>query len=467
MTFGKNLFLSIALCASPSLLLAQIDVTDTGPLPRHDVENEHVVDLLDHSNYDFVGRSNPQGPYILSARNWTDLTGYAYDGSDSQFADRQYAYVTTGGFRPRGGFLVHHFGGVAVFDVTEAADPTYYGTMLPSCPDGDCSFLIRDAEVYDGIGFFSSDRDVDKNGGIFVYDLRADPLNPVQIDHLNDLNDGGLTKVHEIGLDVVGPGEAYLYVNDSVAEGRVTVYDVSDARAGITKVADIMNVSTHGVFAKDGALYVSGDDRVSVYDVSDIGNGNYSLLGEFMTPGGFTHSSWPDTYVNGAGEQRNVLYLTHEENGTDLQVWDVTEMLDPNTPASAEQIASVSNVDLATEQGTGDITNVHNLYLVGDTLYTSWTVGGMVVLDVSNPADPLVIDTFDTTRVEGSSNFAGAFGVNAALGPDRVLISDRATGLWVVDTSNYVPEPAGLSLAILTLLGCGPLCRRVAQRPDR
>ena len=76
----------------------------------------------------------------------------------------------------------------------------------------------------------------------------------------------------------------------------------------------------------------------------------------------------------------------------------------------------------------------------------------MVVLDVSNPAAPRVVDTFDTTNVETTSNFAGNFGVNPSLGLDRILLSDRANGLWVVDVSGVVPEPSALTITWSLLL---------------
>lgn len=432
-------------------------VTDVGPLPRHDVENEHVIGLLDQSNFRFVGRSNPQGPYSVAARNWTDLYGYTYDGTDPQFAGKQYAYVSTGGFTRRGNFTGTHRGGVAIFDVTADTDPTYLGTYLPPCAGpGNCSFLIRDVEIHDGIAYFSSDRPLDRNGGVFVADLRDDPANPTHLSQLNFPNNGGLSPVHEIGLDVVSPTEAYLYANDSTTTGTVNVYDISDPRnTPITRVADLLEVSTHGVYADNGTLFVAGNAKVTVFDVSDIGNGNFTELGEFTTPGGFTHSSWSDTYVNDAGETRNVIYLTHEMNGTDLQVWDVTDILNPAEGGTAEQIATVSNIDLALQQGTGDVTNSHNVFLVDDLLFTSWTAAGMVVINVADPENPFVIDTFDTNEAESTSNFVGAFGVNPSLGLDRVLISDRANGLWVVDVSDVVPEPALMAYlaAILTAFG--------------
>ncbi|MEM8678050.1 MAG: PEP-CTERM sorting domain-containing protein, partial [Planctomycetota bacterium] len=443
----------------------QAQVTDEGPLPRHDVENEHVVGLLDHSNFRFVGRSNPNGPYVENSRNWTDLYGYEYDGDDPAFAGRRFAYVSTGGFGRTGGFVNEHSGGVAIFDVTADDNPTYLGTYQPPCerPSGDCFFLIRDIEIHDGVGYFSSDNGSRFNGGVFTVDLRANPEQPPLLAHLNSFNNQGLNAVHEIGLDVVSDTEAYLYANDSVNSGRVSVYDISNPRTSIDRTAQLFNVSTHGVYADEGVLYVAGDNTVTLFDVSDVGNGNIPEIGQFGAPGGFTHSSWPDRYVNDMGETRDVLYVTHEQDGTDLQVWDVTDILSGTDPNGAFQIAAVSNVDLAMEQGVGFATNVHNVFLVDDLLFTSWTAAGMVVLDVSDPENPVVIDTYDTNVVEADSNFIGAFGVNASLGMDRVLISDRANGLWVVDVSGVVPEPRGMLGLVAGLLWAWSRGRRRRQ----
>ena len=130
----------------------------------------------------------------------------------------------------------------------------------------------------------------------------------------------------------------------------------------------------------------------------------------------------------------------------------------------AQLIASVTNADLANTQCTGSVTNVHNVFLVEDTLFTSWTAAGMVAIDVTNPAEPQIIDTFDTNAIESSSNFAGDFGINAAIGLDRMLISDRATGLWVVDVTAVVPLPnaalSGVGLLVIVML----LRRRIIGR---
>ncbi len=419
-----------------------IAVADEGPLPRHTVENQHMAGLLDHSNFTFVGRSNPQGPYSFTSRNWTDVYGYVYDGTNPAFQGRRYAYVSTGGFGRTGNFTATHSGGVAIFDVTEFGDPHYLSTYVPPCDARRCDYLIRDVEIHDGIGYFSSDRGSAKNGGVFVADLRPDPANPTHLAHLNSTNFSGLNDVHEIGLDPVSASEAFLYANDNSGSGRVSVYDVSDPRTSVTRVADFSGFGTHGVFVEDDVLYVPGTSTVTILDVSDVGNGNIRMLGQFNTPGGFTHSSLPDKYVNGSGQLRNVLYVAHENGGTELQVYDVTDVISGANPSGGQLIATVTNTHLRNTQGTGPVTNPHNFFLVGDVLFSSWTAAGMVVMDVTNPESPLVIDTFDTNTTQTGSFFEGDFGVNAAIGFDRVLISDRATGLWVVDVSQIIPEPS-------------------------
>ncbi len=145
-----------------------ITVTDVGALPRYTVENQHVTGLLNHSNFTFVGRSNPQGPYGNTSRNWTDVYGYTCDGTNPDFQGRRYAYASTGGFGRTGNFTSTHQGGVVIFDVTDFGDPHYLGTYLPPCDTSGCSYLIRDVEIHDGIGYFASDRSTSKNGGVFV-----------------------------------------------------------------------------------------------------------------------------------------------------------------------------------------------------------------------------------------------------------------------------------------------------------
>ena len=68
----------------------------------------------------------------------------------------------------------------------------------------------------------------------------------------------------------------------------------------------------------------------------------------------------------------------------------------------------------------------------------------MALFDIVNPSIPVLIGTFDTEATNSGANFNGNFGVYPGLGIDRVLISDRSTGLWIIDVTNVVSQAAQL-----------------------
>jgi hypothetical protein len=105
----------------------------------------------------------------------------------------------------------------------------------------------------------------------------------------------------------------------------------------------------------------------------------------------------------------------------------IGEYRTPNTPGGDDQ-------------GAGDYT-IHNNFLVGTTLYTSWYSDGIRVIDVSNPTKPKEVAFFvppasvnpvkpsqrgvltNTTQVWGSV-------VDEATG--LVYASDMNSGLWIL-----------------------------------
>jgi hypothetical protein len=327
--------------------------------------------------------------------------GYQYDGDVDAHKGRTYAYV---------GVDLNVQRGMAIFDITHPANPVHLGQYA--------SGVLRDVEVHDGIGYFSGSQVT------HIVDLRADPVNPPLLVQV-----GGS---HEFHVDV-NPSGSYLYVDNFA--GTVTVYDVTSPRNPDTIVqkATIATKGGHSVFAQDGRAYVANlsAGELAVYDVSDIQNGNVRLLTEFATGGGGTHGSWP-----AAGG--DLLYVAHESGGRDLRVFDLSgSRMDENTVTEI-----VSGRFDKSDLGAGSVGNVHNLFVLDDVLYTSWTDAGMAVFDIRHPESPQLLGTFDTSATNTGGHFSGAFGVYPGLGLDRVLISDRNTGLWIVDVAQVVPPAA-------------------------
>ena len=113
-----------------------------------------------------------------------------------------------------------------------------------------------------------------------------------------------------------------------------------------------------------------------------------------------------------------------------------------------------------------DAHSPHNLVLFSDTLlFVSWYQAGVVAIDLSDPADPVRVGTYDTFP-GAVSGFDGNWGVYPLLGLDRVLLSDFDGGLFIVDaTAVAAPVPglvgraAWLLAAILVATGSAWLRR--------
>ena len=101
-------------------------------------------------------------------------------------------------------------------------------------------------------------------------------------------------------------------------------------------------------------------------------------------------------------------------------------------------VSDLSNVQYLDEwmpEG-GEDWSAHNVFVLGDRLYISYYVYGLQVLDISDPGNLHLAAYFDTFDMETESIYNGAWGTYPFFGSDNVIISDRRTGLYVVDVIN-------------------------------
>jgi hypothetical protein len=73
----------------------------------------------------------------------------------------------------------------------------------------------------------------------------------------------------------------------------------------------------------------------------------------------------------------------------------------------------------------------HNAFIVGDKVHVSWYTEGYRCIDISDPANPVEVASYDTWPGP-SGGFNGAWGVYPFLPSGNILVSDRATGLYIV-----------------------------------
>jgi hypothetical protein len=237
----------------------------------------------------------------------------------------------------------------------------------------------------------------------------------------------------------------------------------ADSRTRVVKVFDVSNPASpffvrdidttdprfvHGLTVINNRLYTSGfGGKTDLYDVTDIGTQAPILLGSFNS-GPNSHSNWPT-------EDGNVLVSARETVGDvrgDVRIYDIS---DPGTPVLLSTL---------TEESLGiSAISPHNPMIMEELLFISWYQAGLQVFNISDPAHPIPVGSFDTFPgpVLG---FDGNWGVYPFLGLSKVLLSDLDRGLFIVDAGGVVPEPGTLLLLGSALAGLAAVTRRRSGR---
>jgi hypothetical protein len=299
--------------------------------------------------------------------------------------------------------------------------------------------------------------------GIGLYDV-SDPADPVEL----SLMPIGIFGVHELWLQVRGD-KAYVYTAaifeevfqffEGIEDGSpdFRIIDVSDPRNpaqvgewGAWKELGIDPFPALGSFNFNFVHSVIGNEQGTraylsywdlgtvILDVTDVTRPRYLGRTAFAAhEEGNAHSAW-------LAKGENVLIQTDEDfdpgfftpPGTEIS-WGYARLYDISNPAAP---AALSTFKLPTTTqfppaAAGDFT-VHDPKVVGNTLYLSYYAEGVVVVDITRPAQPAMIGQW---LPEPSADPFGLFfpGEEYAfvwgVYPERnyVLASDVNSGLWV------------------------------------
>jgi choice-of-anchor B domain-containing protein len=172
------------------------------------------------------------------------------------------------------------------------------------------------------------------------------------------------------------------------------------------------------VDAEHDRLYdFHGYDDTYIIDISNINS--RVLLGSIVDPTIIYHHSGDAT------EDGNHLFVCDElqvDTGVDCTVWSISD------PATPSKVGSISD----------DSATIHNLYIVGDFAFVSYYTAGFRVYDVSNPASPVLLDTYDTDPLHSGDGYeTGCYGVYP-FGPDGVVYAtDWQNGLFLFGVEGF------------------------------
>ena len=307
--------------------------------------------------------------------------------------------------------------GVFIIDVSDPASPSLVSTYIPTTGTG----LFKDVKVYDGVGYFADD----DGDGVHIVDVSI-PATPTLLAKITRA-EGGFDSVHN--LSKFGN---YLYLADGYTD-TVKIFDMSSPASPLF-VRELVTPNHGGirdVTALGTRLYVSDIwyGSTYIYDISAIEISAPALLGT-VSSGDWSHSSW-------ASSDGTILVTAQEDDDGKVQIFDIA------IPALPVLLSTIDRTSLGI-----NAVSPHNPVLFDDTLlFVSWYEVGVVVIDISNPSDPIKLGHYDT-YLTGPHNYNGNWGVYPFLGLDRVLLSDLQGGLYVMDVTD-LPEPdLGLQLAV-------------------
>jgi hypothetical protein len=304
---------------------------------------------------------------------------------------------------------------VGIIDISDPAAPKLAGSY-----SGGFGGSFQDIQVKNGIGYFAS-FSPERGSGVHLVDV-SNPAQPVLLKRLTRA-DKGFNSIHNLFID-----GNFLYQADNQTP-VVKVFDVSTPSAPIF-IRDIRTTDpqrVHDMTVINNRLYTSGmGGKTDIYDVTDIVTKAPTLLGTIAS-GASSHSSW----VNQAG---SILATCSELDAKDLRIYDISA---PGSPILLSKITSRTlGLDAATP---------HNPVIVGDLLFVSWYQAGLQVLNIRDPAAPVLVGAFDTFPggiaqsdgvVADGVPYDGCWGVYPLLGLDKVLLSDFDGGLFIVNATS-------------------------------
>jgi choice-of-anchor B domain-containing protein len=230
----------------------------------------------------------------------------------------------------------------------------------------------------------------------------------------------GLNSSHNIFIDDRG----FLYLAAAGGQRDLWIYDLNPnpENPGVPIWNDGIG-NDHDVSVVDTILYdFHGPNGTRIYGVSNPASP--VLLGVISDPNiRFHHSGYPT-------EDGKYLFICDElalHPTADITVWNI------ENPASPFKVTEIADAGAT----------VHNLYIVGDFAYTSYYTSGFKVYDVSDPTQPVLADSFDTSAFSGEG-FAGAFGVYPFTASGIVYVSDMENGLYVF---SFTPDVSAVTFA--------------------
>lgn len=339
--------------------------------------------------------------------------------------------------------------GILVLDLRNPADVRVVDELEGPTNTSSPGTYWREMRVYGQYAYIVSEQD-NVRGGVMIVDLSQLPASVRYVKSFTP-NDGRMT-AHTIDIDTVR-GLAYIQRRNgsALAAGLAPLMDspsgmlhgggggggagggalrdpggehhAAAPNVGAIEVWDLKTdpenpryVTTfnrgrnvHDMTAVGNKVYVAEGDAHS-FSIWDVSNVNAPVLDvRWNVPGNYAHNIWP------SGDGTFVVTTEEVPSGLPARVWQL------NGAAAPTQLSSF-------KVGTG---TPHNVIMEGRMAYVSHYTEGAAVVDLTDPAKPVVVLKVDTSPVSGPS-YNGCWGVYKFPGQPLMMCSDISTGFHLI-----------------------------------
>ena len=302
--------------------------------------------------------------------------------------------------------------GTHFIDVTNPEEP--FEAHFVAGADQGANIIHRDYHDYKGYLYAVCD---EGQSTLQIMDITQLP-DTVIVEY--DSNEA-IRRAHNIFIDTA-TAHLYCFALDGGPQGNsaLRIYDISEP-LNLQYLAEYNTFGGLGVghvhdgYVRDDIAFLNcGNSGFAIVDFTDPLNPNtFSTLTNYPQQG-YNHSGW-------LSDNAQYYYMADESHGRDIKVVDVTN------PCEAE-VTSTFNAEVSSPTSI-----THNQLVACNYLYVSYYYDGMVVYDISDPANPEKVLYYDTSTEPDGMSYKGAWGIYPHLPSGNILVIDMQEGLFVFE----------------------------------
>jgi choice-of-anchor B domain-containing protein len=345
---------------------------------------------------------------ISAQQSWNVDLEFHWDDTTliSNFRDARYSDIWGFSLDNRKYVVMGSTYGAHFFDITTPAQTAYIGAVPGAFQGYDVNH--RDYKEYRGYIYACA-----QQGQATLQIIDANYL-PDSV-HLVYDSDTLFGQAHNVFVDT---SNARLYACGPNSDA-LKVFSLQDPEKPIL-LKTYNDVSyVHDIYANGDTVYLNcGNDGFYIVDMADTSN--FQTLGSLtLYPDqGYNHNGWltddGGTYV-----------FTDENYGRKVKICDVSDF------------GNISILSTLTS-GVSDSSVAHNAFIMDNILYLSYYNDGFQMFNISDPINPVKIGYYDTFLPNQKDDFRGAWGCYPFFGNGIVAISDRNSGLYILNVSAAV-----------------------------